>query len=161
VADRPGETFAVPERVAGGGHQGPDQGYALKLVARFESEVSLRPGEHWPDVAAGAAAIAMKRASLFGRAPVRDDVEMALTMWGFLDDAPPSELVELRREAFAGIGSFHHYLEVRRLVGAVPTKTLRSAPLHVFQSYSSDWSLQLDLDALSDDESSREQSVAG
>ena len=43
--------------------------------------------------------LALKRASLFGRAPVVHDLEVAFTIWGFLGAAPP-ELVALRRPLF-------------------------------------------------------------
>ncbi len=63
---------------------------------------------------AGCTAVALRRASLFGRAPVIHDLRIAFTIWGYLDAAPPAELVELRRPLFEGVAnSLHHYEERR------------------------------------------------
>ena len=48
----------------------------------FEGKLVLTPGEHERDVLAGACAVALKRASLFGRAPVVHDLTVALTASG-------------------------------------------------------------------------------
>ena len=47
------------------------------------------PDEHESDAIAGCIGVALKRASLFGRAPVLHDLTAALTVWGFLGDAAP------------------------------------------------------------------------
>ena len=47
-------------------------------------------------------------------------------MWGFLADDPPADLVECRRQLFAGVGNVtHHYTEGRRIADMVPESTLR------------------------------------
>ena len=65
--------------------------------------------------------IALRRASEFSRAPVIHDLTIAFTIWGFLDPAPPADLVAVRPERFAGLGNLaHHYEQARALVDQVP-----------------------------------------
>jgi hypothetical protein len=135
---RPGDSatgFAGGERF---GAPGPDQGYALLLARRFEGELSLASDESEHDAMAGAVAVAMKRASLFGRAPVLDDVRVALTVWGFLGDAPP-DLIAYRQPLFAEVANPNHYPEQRRIVDLVPEEVLRRAPDDVEQAHRADW----------------------
>ena len=120
------------------GHQGPDQGYALRLARAFEGKLELTAGEHERDALAGAVAIALKRASLFGRAPVVHDLTVALTVWGFLRDAP-EELVAARKELFEEVWHPHHYAELRRIVDLVPEQTLRMSLAEVEQVQRTDW----------------------
>ena len=51
--------------------------------------------EHAEDVIAGCVAVATRRASMFRRAPVIHDLDIAFTVWGYLDPSPPADLVEL------------------------------------------------------------------
>ena len=74
----------------------------------------------------------MKRASLFGRAPVSDDMEVALAVWGFLDDSPDAELVSLRRELFAEAA--HSPAHASRIADFVPEETLRKPPAEVCEA---------------------------
>jgi hypothetical protein len=90
--------------------------------------------------------VALKRASLFGRAPARHDLEIAFTTWGYLDSAP-AELVELRRPMFEGVHDAIHYSELRSIVAAVPESTLRLTPSEVKARHQSDWHSLLELDA--------------
>lgn len=140
LADRPAE---VPGRQPVGprlGYQGPDQGYALTLARRLRPEIQVQPGESIDDAVAGCTAIAMRRASLFGRAPVMPDLRIAFTIWGFLDPAPPAELVEVRRPVFFGVAdSLHHYEERRALVDSVPEATLRQTLDQVRAAYPANW----------------------
>ena len=69
--------------------------------------------------------MASKRAALFGRAPSIYDVQLALSLWGFLDAVPP-ELQERRRAAFSSVA--HDYVAQRRLADAVPEEILRLTP---------------------------------
>lgn len=113
-------------RGRGFGTPGPDQGYALLLAERlFSGRIRLQPGESTADVLAGAAAVAAARAALFGRAPVDADLEHALTLFGFLGDAP-AELIAWRTPRFQAAA--HDYDVRRALVDAVPEATLRLAP---------------------------------
>ena len=88
--------------------------------------MQLQPGERPDDAVRGCLGIALRRASLFGRAPVIHDLRLAFTIWGFLDDDPPPDLVECRRQMFAGVGNvMHHYTQGRRIADIVPESTLR------------------------------------
>lgn len=125
MPDRPGEVFTDGQPVGAGlGSHGPDQGYALKLARDFESRLELTPGEHVEDVISGGVAIAMKRASSFGRAPTVHDLTCAFSLFGFLDPVPDPQLVELRRALFEEVHHPHHYAERRRIVDAVPVEFL-------------------------------------
>jgi len=118
------------------GKPGPDQGYALKLGHDlFEHRLELAPGETAEDVIYGAAMVASARSALFGRAPVAPDLEMALTLFGYLGGAPPA-LVDWRTPLFKSVS--HHYADQRRLVGAVPGGTLRMTADRV-RSELGDW----------------------
>ena len=56
------------------------------------------------------------------------DLTLAFTIWGFLDDDPPADLVECRRALFAGVGNvMHHYAEGRGIADIVPETTLRAS----------------------------------
>jgi hypothetical protein len=130
VAHRPGDYFAAPgaSRPPNTGICGPDQGYALHLAERFESRLRLVGHEHSQDVLSGAVAIAMKRASVFGRAPVSADIEIALRLYGFLGGAVDDQIAA-RGRAFAG--SHHDYWQQRDLADFVPESTLRMTPAAV------------------------------
>ena len=84
-------------------------------------------------------AVALKRASLFGRAPVIHDLTVALTVWGFLDDEPAKELVDLRKHLFEEVSHPHHYAELRRIVDLVPAATLKLIPGYVAETHRTDW----------------------
>jgi hypothetical protein len=127
------------------GNQGPDQGYALLLAERFHDRLVLQEGESEHDVVAGAVELAMKRASLFGRAPVIHDLTLAFTIWGFLDDSPDPALVDVRKELFAAAG--HHYAERRAVVDLVPEATLRLTPAQAADAHAADWREPLGLNA--------------
>jgi hypothetical protein len=120
------------------GNQGPDQGYALTLARRFEGELTLGPGEHEKDALAGAVAVGLKRASLFGRAPVVHDLTLALTAWGYRGEAP-TELQQWRRELFEEVSHPHHYAKLARVVDLVPESTLRATPDEVREAHADDW----------------------
>ncbi len=107
---------------AGAGAPGPDQGYALRLARRFADRLVLSEHEHEHDVLVGAVMLAMRRAALFGRAPVATDLEAVLGLFGFLDTAP-AELVELRRRLFGGVS--HDYWDQRAVAASVSDDTLK------------------------------------
>jgi hypothetical protein len=140
VADRPTDIAGRQPVGPRLGYQGPDQGYALTLAAHIRDELQVQAGEHVDDTVAGCTAIAMRRASMYGRAPVIHDLRIACTIWGYLDPSPPAELVDLRRPLFAGVANtLHHYDERRALVDSVPEETLRLRPDEVIAAYPSDW----------------------
>jgi len=126
------------------GHQGPDQGYVFKLARLFGGKLQLADGEHEADAIAGGRAIALKRASQFGRAPVVHDLEAAFTIWGFLDENPPEELVTLRRSVFEAIENEHHYSERRAVVDSVRSEALAGSTSQVRAAYEANWRDQID-----------------
>ena len=139
-ADRPAELTGRQPSAARLGFQGPDQGYALALAARIRPEVVVQTGETLDDACSGCTAVALRRASLYGRAPVIHDLRIAFTVWGFFDAAPPAELVAVRTPLFEGVSnSLHHYDERRALVDSVPEATLRMTPDQVRSAYPGSW----------------------
>jgi hypothetical protein len=148
LADRPGDLPTGQPKGGPLGWPGPDQGYALTLAKRMADRLHRREGEHLDDVLAGGVAIALKRASQLGRAPVIHDLNVAFTMWGFLDKDPPDDLVDLRRQVFAEISMPAHYALQRRLVASMPDDVLRLPPEKVKEGYANDWRSQIDLAAL-------------
>jgi hypothetical protein len=104
------------------GKPGPDQGYGLALAQRFAGTLQLATGETEADAIAGCTAVALRRASMFGRAPVIYDCDLAFTLWGYLGDAP-DDLVAFRRPLFAGAA--HHYRQQREIADRVPEASLR------------------------------------
>lgn len=142
VPHRPGESRPSPsshhpDRL---GIPGPDQGYALELADRFEGRLALEEGEHAEDVLAGAVAVALRRAALFGRAPVAGDLELALRIFKYLASEagtwPAAELVDWRREHFAGAA--HDYWRRRELADQIPEPTLRLKPVEVAERLESE-----------------------
>ncbi len=122
---RPDPTSVRPPNT---GIPGPDQGYALRLAEELKPELRLAENEHAEDVLSGAVMIGLRRAALFGRAPVRADLEVALNLFGFLEGAP-EEVVEARQRYFAGVS--HNYWQQRDLAEWVPDSTLRLRPSDV------------------------------
>ena len=110
------------------GIPGPDQGYALRLAELFSDRLRLGENEHAEDVLAGAVAIALRRAALFGRAPVKDDIELALDVFCYLEGGA-EEVVDARSRYFAGAS--HDYWQRRDLAEWVPESTLRMTPAEV------------------------------
>lgn len=124
-APRPGEVTGEQPKGRGFGSQGPDQGYALLLARQFVDRLVLRPGEHAEDVLAGATSMALRRASLLGRAPLVHDFEVGLGIWGFLGPAD-DELVASRRPLFAGAA--HHGWDDGPLHEAISNSGLTTRP---------------------------------
>ncbi len=127
---RPGDFRPEPgaPHRSGRGSAGPDQGYAMLLAERFGSRIETAEGEHAADVLQGGAAIAMRRASIYGRAPVAADLEVAFNLFGYLGGAS-QEMLEARKELFLGLS--HDYWRLRSLVDLVPETTLRLTPEEV------------------------------
>ena len=109
----------------GFGKPGPDQGYALKLAHGMKDRIVLGENEELHDVEVGAALLAARRASLYGRAPSIYDLEVALGLFGFLSEAP-SDLVAYRGTLFQAVG--HYWESQRKLVDSVPEASLRLTP---------------------------------
>jgi hypothetical protein len=139
LADRPGELQHGQPTGPQLGRPGPDQGYVLVLAHQFEGKLALRSGEHERDALAGGCAVALRRASLFGRAPVVHDLTVALTIWGYLDLEPDAELVRVRSTLFEEVSHPHHYAGLRRLVDLVTEEALRMTPQQVAEAHRADW----------------------
>jgi hypothetical protein len=122
---RPGDFEGGQPEGEGFGVQGPDQGYALKIVNVVFRPLLKLGRLSAEDAIAGCLGIALKRAALYGRAPVAGDWRVAFTFWGFLDDSPDPELVAKREEWFAGVSHPHRYAEARGIVDAVPDEVLK------------------------------------
>jgi hypothetical protein len=127
---RPAEVRPVPsrERRPNTGMPGPDQGYGLALAQSFADQLRVGESEHPEDVLAGAATIGLRRAALFGRAPVKADLELALNLFGYLEGAP-EELVDARARYLSGAS--HDYWQRRDLAEWVPESTLCLTPAQV------------------------------
>jgi hypothetical protein len=69
--------------------------------------------------------IAMKRAALFGRAPVMTDIDVAASLLGYSGEVDPG-FVEWRTHAVQG--AHHDYERRRSIVDAVPDGVLRMPP---------------------------------
>jgi hypothetical protein len=138
LADRPAEIRGVGvPRGKRFGTPGPDQGYGLKLARSFVEggRLQLTDGEHAEDAVYGCLGVGLRRASLFGRAPVVYDFELAYALFGFLDSAP-ADLVAFRKPLFQSAA--HHYWDQRGIVDRVPESTLRMQPADV-RSRLTDW----------------------
>ncbi len=140
TSDRPGDLSGRQPRAPQLGFPGPDQGFGLVLANRFRDRLQLTPGESADDAVTGSLGIGLRRASMFGRAPAVHDFTVASTIWGFLDPAPPAELVALRRPKFEGLANtLHHYAELRDLVDSIPEETLRRPHQQVLADYPARW----------------------
>jgi hypothetical protein len=124
-SDRPGDLPAgVQPTGALFGSPGPNVGYALRLVSRASVDFQRAPREHLEDVEAVVAAVAMKRAASFGRAPVVADVERAASLLGYLGGADAATVAQ-RADAVAG--AHHDYARCRAIADQVDLAVLRRA----------------------------------
>ena len=138
--DRPGEIEGFQPIGPRLGDPGPDQGFALHIANRLRPKVQLQAGEHIDDAIRGCLGVALRRASMFSRAPVVHDLTIAFTIWGFYDSNPPAELVELRAGMFEGLRLIgHHYMEGRAVADLPPEATLRMTPAEVEEAYPAEW----------------------
>jgi hypothetical protein len=148
MPDRPGEVEGFQPAADLLGNQGPDQGFALRIAERLRPKLDLQAGENADDVIEGCLGVALRRASLFSRAPVVHDLDIAFTIFGFYDAQPPAELVALRRPMFEGLRlTGHHYMEGRAVADLPPEETLRSTPDAVRSDYPEGWRSMLGLDS--------------
>ena len=103
---RPGEIEGFQPEGPRLGAQGPDQGYALRIASTLRPKVQVAPGENVDDAIVGCLGVALRRASLFSRAPVVHDLTIAFTIWGFYDSSPPAGTPRpSRRRCSKGCGS--------------------------------------------------------
>jgi hypothetical protein len=138
--DRPGEIAGFQPHGARLGSPGPDQGFAIKIANSLRPKLHLLPGENEDDVVQGCLGVALRRASVFSRAPVVHDLTIAFGVWGFFAEAPPQELIDLRMPLFEGLRHVaQHYTESRVVVDHVPTDTLRKTPAQVEAAFPAEW----------------------
>ena len=137
---RPGVVEGLQPVGARMGSQGPDQGFALTIATQLAPKVHLQGRERLDDAIRGCVGIALRRASLFSRAPVVHDVTLAFTIWGFFDENPPGDLIGRRPQLFEGVGNVnHHYAEGRAIADLVPESTLRLTPEQATEAYPERW----------------------
>lgn len=146
VPDRPAELDGWQPDEPGFGNPGPDHGYSLLLARRFEDRLVLTEGEKARDVLRGATAIANRRSAIFARGPMVHDLTLALTVFGFLGEAP-DDLVELRKPLFAEVDFHLHYQERRRLAAMVPEWVLRRSHHEVAELAARDWRILFSAEA--------------
>jgi hypothetical protein len=121
-ADRPGDLGAIQPKGAFLGSPGPNVGYALNLANRARDRMRLEPTEHAEDAISVVAALAMKRASTFGRGPTVNDVDFALELMGYLGDTP-DDVRAWRPDVVRAAA--HDYAVRRAVVDTVSTGLLR------------------------------------
>lgn len=97
-SDKPGIPMGPGDVPVGGpfGHTGPDPGWALRLIADAEL-----PDDD-PRLRAVVTGLVRLRASVLGRAPVQEDIEVALLLCGYSEYAD-EHLVERRQRWMAAV----------------------------------------------------------
>ncbi|HKX74257.1 MAG TPA: hypothetical protein VJR05_02610 [Acidimicrobiia bacterium] len=118
---RPGIVTSPEQMPWGGafGTPGPDTGYAKKLIA----EADLPPGPPLlPDVLL---ALMAARASSYGRAPVIEDLEVAMEILGLGED-PPAPLLDRRRRWLEA--ATHEQVPGRLALIEIDREILRAKP---------------------------------
>ncbi len=121
---RPGELGPVWPSGRFLGTPGPDVGFGYTLASRAKDRLRVGPHESPSDAVSVVAEIAMRRAALFGRAPVVGDINVALTLLGY-DGGVDPEFVEQRTALVHGAD--HEYAVRRSIVDSVPEEVLRVA----------------------------------
>jgi hypothetical protein len=121
-ADRPGDLGALQPKGALLGSPGPNVGYALTLANRARDRLRLEPHESGEDAVAVIAALGMKRAATFGRAPTINDVDFAMELLGYLGDAT-DDVKAWRPDVVREAG--HDYVVRRAVVDTVSASLLR------------------------------------
>ena len=146
---RPGDIIGLQPQGGAFGYQGPDQGYALKLASRLKNRVVLAAGESWHEAENAAIGVANRRASLFGRAPITDDVELAFLVMGFLPAGLPAAVVQrltaIRHSFMPDLA--HDPAAQRRVAESVAEDVVRSTPEAV-RSRMSDGEVLVSIDSL-------------
>lgn len=96
--DKPGIPQGPGDWPRGGafGVTGPDPGWALRIL----SQTDLPDDD--PRLRKVVTGLMLARSSVLGRAPVKEDIEVALILCGYFDGAP-KKLVERRRRWLAAV----------------------------------------------------------
>ena len=132
---RPGELRAPDEGPWGGavGRPGPDTGWVLRLLHLAEFDRGERPDELEQTVANVAAA----RASLYGRGPVPQDIEVALVLIGLRPHQLPPDLADrlaLERRAWLDRAA-HETIKGTAFIASLDPDQLRSTPEEVVEYF--------------------------
>jgi hypothetical protein len=123
VAGRPGDEAIAPVVPEGEyyGHPGPSIGFAMTLVNRQWDNIVLVDHEHRHDVEPLLAEIAMRRASFYGRAPIIDDVKLAIKILSY-DAAPTQGEEKWRPHLVHDCGHNEH--RRRAIVNSIPEEII-------------------------------------
>ncbi len=123
--NRPGDLGPAQPQGRLLGMPGPNIGYASLLVARAANRFHLSELEHLEDAMAVVAEVAMRRATLFGRAPTQADVDVAMGLFDYDEESDPTHIAWRVHNL---TGAAHDYVKRRRIVEAVPEAQLRLTP---------------------------------
>lgn len=107
--------LGAPGEARGLGHgtPAPGEGYALTLASRLCDKLTFENAHDRADVECAISLVAAKRASLIGRGPMLEDVNVARVFLGLDDDQVSHEDAHL----YAGLA--HSYVAQRRFADAV------------------------------------------
>ncbi len=94
------------------------------LAKQFQGRI-VPGGANRADVNAAAAAIAMRRASMYGRGPIAEDLEVAYLLIGALEDVPGD---------WAGVGA-----QVARRISGLRFSNAASRAVELANSVPNDW----------------------
>ena len=83
--------------------------------------------------------VGLKRASLFGRAPSRYDIEAGFCLWGYFDPEPASDLVKFRIKILKNLSASHDYLMQRSIADSIPAEKLKQELKKIQEDYQNDW----------------------
>jgi hypothetical protein len=125
-SSRPG-VISSPGQVPHGkgfGTPGPDTGWALKIARHLEGDID-------PDLMHVLVALMAARASLHGRAPIREDLEVAKLLCG-IGEGLPFDLSTRRKSWLAAVP--HEPSKGAAAVAAVEPDLLRQKPAGVRQT---------------------------
>jgi hypothetical protein len=104
------------------GSPGPDQGYVLRLIEDVIDKVVIGQRESLSNVKTALQLVASKRASLFGRAPMKSDVDFSVELLR-LSEVADDTFVEVRRVLLSGVA--HDYIAQRTLSDLFPDELLK------------------------------------
>lgn len=121
--DRPAVADHPDDRTWGGtfGTPGPNTGYAYRIIRHFDRNLPQPLVEVL-------AALMGARASLYGRAPIREDYDVARFLCGMFEQATP-ELIARRYRWMAA--TFHEQSKGRTAVSEVEMQLLADSPARV------------------------------
>ncbi len=107
------------------GSPGPDQGYILNIVEGYVEKLVLRPGESLADAVMALVVIGSKRASIFGRAPMKFDIDFALELLRLSQDVF-GDFAGVRKKLLVGLA--HDYVAQRELADLFNDDLLKLTP---------------------------------